>query len=127
MFARTCCACPDRAVASLEFHLLAAIMAVLLLWGVYLARGAFLLRHNLWQGALVLICVLVYLCFWGGMLVLRRTRLASATTADSTSSPAQATMSVFRILGIFCALLGRTIGPRMAGHRDRSHRGDSLR
>jgi small-conductance mechanosensitive channel len=58
--------------------LLAAIMAALLLWGVYLARGAFLHRHNLWQGALVLICVLVYLCFWGGMLVSRRGRMASA-------------------------------------------------
>ena len=61
--------------------LLMAIMAALLLWGVYLARGAFLPRHNFWQGALVIICVLAYLCFWGGMLASRRTRLASAETA----------------------------------------------
>ena len=66
--------------------LLTAIMAGLLLWGLYLARGAYLPRHNLWQGALVIICVLGYLCFWGGMLATRKARLASAKTpyADQT-------------------------------------------
>lgn len=97
--------------------LLAAIMAVLLLWGVYLARGAFLLRHNLWQGALVLICVLVYLCFWGGMLVSRRARLASTETPyDDQTRYSKACVTGFAVslLGFVLTLIALLLISRSA-------------
>jgi small-conductance mechanosensitive channel len=96
--------------------LLATIMAVLLLWGLYLARGAFLLRHNFWQGALVIICVLAYLCFWGGMLVSRRTRLASTETEyDQTRySKACVTGFSFSLLGFVLTLVALLLMSRSA-------------
>ena len=97
--------------------LLLAIMTVLLLWGIYLARGAFLLRQNLWQGALVLICVLVYLCFWGGMLASRRLRRASPVTSDDDEtrySKACVTGFSISLLGLVFTVMALLLIPRSA-------------
>ena len=48
---------------------IAGLMAVLLLWGAYLSRGVFLQQRSVLQGAVVLVCVLGFLIFWGLMLV----------------------------------------------------------
>ena len=91
--------------------LLLCIMLVLLLWGIYLARGAFLLRHNFWQGALVLICVVVYLCFWGGMIAERRARLAHTNGDTSETGYSRTCVAGFAIslLGFALALISLLI------------------
>jgi hypothetical protein len=69
--------------------IIAGIMLVLVLWGAYLARGSFLLQRNVLQGALVLICVLAFLAFWGAMLWSQNrggeSRYSTASIAGFTS------------------------------------------
>ncbi len=94
--------------------LLASIMTVLLLWGLYLARGAFLLRHNLLQGALVLACVLAFLCFWGILLVTRRHRSVGDGSVPAAHRFSKACGSGFAIslLGFLLTLIALLLVPK---------------
>jgi len=44
--------------------LLALIMGGLVLWGGYVAVGAYLYNYNPWRGVIVMACVGVFLGFW---------------------------------------------------------------
>jgi len=50
------------------------IMGAVLVWGVFLAVGAYRFNHNPARPAMVMACVLGFLGFWGLLLRTRRRR-----------------------------------------------------
>jgi hypothetical protein len=51
------------------------IAAAVLVWGVFLAVGAYYFNHNVWRFVMVMGCVGGFLAFWGIMLAVRSARL----------------------------------------------------
>jgi len=64
-----------------------AIMAALLVWGAFLARGAYLYNHNPWRAVITMSCVLGFLSIWGLLMLARKPRppRVFSTAADSSS------------------------------------------
>jgi hypothetical protein len=52
--------------------ILAGIMGALILWGAYIAIGAYLYNHDPWRGAIVVGCVSFFVGFWLLMLSIKR-------------------------------------------------------
>ena len=44
--------------------LFALIMGGMVLWGAYVALGAYLYNYNPWRGVIVMVCVGLFLGFW---------------------------------------------------------------
>jgi protein-S-isoprenylcysteine O-methyltransferase Ste14 len=57
-------------------YVLSAIMAGLVVWGVFHAVGAFRYNYNPWRGVIVLGCVAVFLGWWLILLNVRSRRAA---------------------------------------------------
>jgi protein-S-isoprenylcysteine O-methyltransferase Ste14 len=62
------------------------IVVAVLAWGVFHAVGAYSLNHNPWRAAMVMGCVIGFLCFWGAMLAARRARLRREAESQATST-----------------------------------------
>jgi hypothetical protein len=69
-----------------KFTLIHGIMVAVLIWGGYLAVGAFLApgNHAIWRGFIVFGCTLTFLGFWAVALAWRRAALAN----DKKAGPA---------------------------------------
>lgn len=55
--------------------LFGVIIGGMLLWGAYLALGAYLYNHNPWRPVVVMGCVLAFLGIWMGLVWNRNRRL----------------------------------------------------
>ena len=51
------------------------IFVAVLVWGVFLAIGAYYFNHNIWRFVMVMGCVGAFLASWGIMLASRNARL----------------------------------------------------
>lgn len=56
----------------------AGLMAALLLWGAWLAYGAYRFNHNPWRGVISLGCTLIFLEGWLILLGMRNRRMRQA-------------------------------------------------
>ena len=66
----------------------AGLMAALLLWGAWLAYGAYRFNHNPWRGVISLGCTLIFLEGWLLLLGMRNRRLRQARgTSPRVPSP----------------------------------------
>jgi hypothetical protein len=55
------------------------IVGGMLVWGAYLALGAYLYNHNPWRAVVVMGCVVAFLGIWMGLMAMRNRRLRAKT------------------------------------------------
>ena len=55
---------PDQRKPLSPRQILALIMGGLVLWGVYIAIGAYLYNQNPWRGVIVLVCMGSFVGLW---------------------------------------------------------------
>jgi threonine/homoserine/homoserine lactone efflux protein len=57
-----------------QSRVISGIILAVLIWGLYHAVGAYRLNHNPYRALVVVLCVGVYLAFWGLLLRRRHSR-----------------------------------------------------